>query len=132
MQMSLRPLSSARSASSTPRRSPKVWPKTSRPQPRSRTTSDCMPRRWCSDGRFSERLVSGGGVPPRRRAPATRGSGLTDSDPVGLQPELQQAQLPELVALERGQLPVRVGQLPLDVLRAEEPPLARGPAADSV
>src|SRR3954453_15305094 len=119
--MSRRPLPSARSASSTPPTSPKVCPKTSLPQPRSRTTSWSMPRRWWAEGRLSERLGKGGGAggraPPgggggaagRRRPPARRVVATT-SHPVGLQPQLQQAQLPELVALERRQLAVRVGQ----------------------
>ena len=50
------------------------------------------------------------------------------SDPVRLQPELEQAQLPELVALQRGELAVRVGEQLAHVLRAGTAP-APGPAS---
>src|SRR3954469_4834459 len=127
MQMSRSPASSARNASTMPPRSEKVWPKTSRPQPRSRTTSLCMPCNWCSDGCFQDRLVIVGVVATGlRRRPATRGVPVTASDPVRLQPELQQAQLPELVALERGELAVRVGQELAHVLGPEVRPLPGG------
>src|SRR5215208_4546520 len=122
MQMSRSPASSARSASTMPPRSEKVWPKTSRPQPRSRTTSEPMPWSWCSDGCFQERLVMAG-ADARRRRPATRGV-FVMSDRVRLEPELEQAQLPELVALERGELAVRVGEQLADVLRPEQSALA--------
>src|SRR3954452_7177124 len=128
--MSRRPLPSARSASSTPPTSPKVCPKTSLPQPRSRTTSWSMPRRWWAEGRLSERLGKAGAA-GRRGAPAGRVVATT-SHPVGLQPQLQQAQLPELVALERRQLAVRVGQQRLDVLLAEQPAVAGGLPAQGV
>src|SRR4051794_3932319 len=139
MQMSRLPVSSARSASTIPCRSEKVWPKTSRPQPRSRTTSCSMPCSWCSDGSFHDRLVRSGveatGV--RRRWPASRGAMTISLRPlcsyaVGLQPELQQAKLPELVAAQRGELPVGVGQQLVDVLRAEQTTVAGGVAGEGV
>src|SRR4051795_12741754 len=111
-----------------PRRSENVWPKTSRPQPRSRTTSFCMPWSWCSEGCFQDRVVIAGaeGTAVRRRRPAMRGVPVTCSDPVGLQPELQQAQLPELVALQRGELTVRLGQQLAHVPGPEQRPVPRG------
>src|SRR5215217_4010275 len=134
MQMSRSPASSARSASTTPDSSAKVCPKTSRPQPMSRTTSESMPRSWCWEGCFHERLVIAGAdaTAVRRRWPATRGVPVTASHPVVLQPELEQAQLPQLVPLERGQLAVGVGQQLLDVLRAEQAALAGGVRGEGV
>src|SRR4051794_30360945 len=129
MQMSRLSVSSARSASTIPRRSEKVWPNTSRPQPMSRTTSDRMPWSWCSDGCFQERLVMTGasGTGVRRRWPATRAvTGGTSSDALRLEPQLEQAQLPELVALERGQLAVGLGEQRLHVFGAEQPALTGG------
>src|SRR3954469_1079461 len=126
MQMSRLSVSSARSASTIPRRSEKVWPNTSRPHPMSRTTSDRMPWSWCSDGRFQERLVIAGvvGTAVRRRWPATRGvTASTSSHTLGLQPQLEQAQLPELVPLERRELPVGVGEQLPHVLGPEQPAL---------
>src|SRR3712207_6210056 len=121
MQMSRSPASSARSASTMPDSSAKVWPKISRPQPMSTTTSESMPRSWCREGSLQERLVNAGpdGTAVRRRRPATRRGPVT-SDPVRLQPQLEQAQLPQLIALERGELAVGIGEQPLDVLGAEE------------
>src|SRR4029453_12319566 len=43
------------------------------------------------------------------------------SDAVGLEAELEQAELPELVALQRRELTVGVGQQLADVLRPEQP-----------
>src|SRR5688572_33362155 len=96
-----------------------------------------MPWSWCSEGCFQERLVIAGveGT-ARRRCPATRGVPVTGSDPVALQPELEQAQLPGLVALERGQLAVGVGEEFAHVLRAEQAAragrLARQRVADQI
>src|SRR3954452_3932410 len=137
MQMSRSPASSARSASTMPCRSPNVWPKTSRPQPRSRTTSEPIPCSWCSDGFVQDRLVIAGadGTAVRRRRPATRGCIVTSGAvilEVGLQPELEQAQLPELVALQRGELAVGVGQELPHVLGAEQGALAGGVARQGV
>src|SRR4051794_37353944 len=129
MQMSRSPASSARSASTMPRRSEKVCPNTSRPQPRSRTTSDAMPRSWCSDGSVHERLVSdgGGGTAVRRRWPAIREVTRTPPlDAVRLQPQFEQPQLPELVPLERRELTVGIGDEVAHVLGAEQSALARG------
>ena len=56
------------------------------------------------------------------RRPGLR-SGGAHSDAVLLQPHLQQAELPEPVAAQRGQLAVRVGQQALDVGGAEQPAL---------
>src|SRR5690242_19785354 len=146
--MSRRPVSSARRAATIASRSSNVWPMTSRPQPRSRTTSAPMPRTWWAEGRRSEKPVRVGVVAsPRRRWPAMRpgarpgtrpaaraagsaGPGVPSvrvmeppSDPVALQPELQQPQLPELVAPERRQPAVRIAQQALDVVAAEQPAL---------
>src|SRR6478672_9247300 len=126
MQMSRRPLSSARRASTMPRRSRNVWPKTRCPQPRSRTTSSPMPRVWCCDGCFHDLLVIAGvdGTAVRRRRPATLGCDTeASSDGMRLQPELEQAELPELVATQRRELTVRVVQQLADVLGAEQPAL---------
>src|SRR5215212_7812114 len=125
MQMSRSPASSARSASTIPRRSAKVWPKTSRPQPRSRTTSVCIPRRSWAEGSFHDRLVIAGveATAVRRRCPATWW--VMSSFHVGLQPELEQPQLPELVPPQGGELAVGVGEELLDVLRPEQAALAR-------
>src|SRR4051812_18004897 len=121
--MSRRPDCSARSASTIRPRSSKVCPKTSEPQPRSRTTSAVIRCRWCADGCFAGSLVSAGAASVvRRREPATQGTAEPPSDPMGLQPQLEQAELPELVAPQRGVLAVRVGQQPVDVLRPEQPP----------
>src|SRR5690348_7116771 len=119
--MSREPAASARSTSAASEGFANVCPNTSRPQPQSRTTPSSVGTVAVPTAGSSPVMLTGSPPGPtlsRRRtssgptaAPrpgASSGPGGS-ADPMGLQPHLEEPELPELVAGQGGEVLVRVG-----------------------